>query len=194
MYEVQMKKILIFPILLIVATILSSETLPEPESQSQNTTWNLWGYFDYGNGILKNVFLRSLEGGVGMELNDKYRFTVYKKIYSEPVEMFDDAKYEFLGYGVQFGRVWQVNNWKFCPSIGIEKGRMRTGQGSYTLNWLGYDYEYFTYDDIYYTILSLSAQYRLGSVVALNGKLFAAINPDYPAFGLSLGLNLGKMK
>jgi len=188
-----MKKWLVLALAVTFFCMLFGESVSDSTWGKPRKSYNIWLFGEVGVGIIKSVSLLSLDGGLGLEYNERIRVTVYKIRYAEKVKFFDSAKYEFRGQGGQIGYVWRKNNLKVIPSLGYEYGTIGIGEGPLLDGFLGNDYESYRFVDIGYILVSVNAQLKIAPASAISSRLFFSYNKDYPVFGVSMCLCLGKM-
>ncbi len=153
----------------------------------------IWAFGEFGVGHYSGVRLRSVQGGLALKLQDRILVKGYTLLYTEDVQMFDDAKYEFLGFGMRIGPVFKKNKVSLSPTIGLESGTIRIGEGDYIDGFIGDYYTSYRKEDIIYVPISLELQAQIGRIMQLTGRVFVAVNTDYPVFGLNFGMGLGWM-
>ena len=153
----------------------------------------VWAYVEYGFGDFNGVSLRSLQAGFGFESQHKIQVKAYALVHQEAVDLFDDPKYQYEGLGVRIGPVFHTEKLAISPSIGLENGTIRIGEGEYIDGLLGDYYASYREEDILYVPVSLELQVHMGRVMMLSGRAFAALNSDYPVVGFCFGLGLGWM-
>lgn len=150
-------------------------------------------YVEYGFGDFNGVSMRSVQAGLKVEMPPWIQLKGYGMVYLEAVGILDDPRYNFDGLGVSIGPVFHTDKYAVLPSIGLESGTIRIGEGEYVDGLLGDYYPSHRTKTILYVPVSLELQAHIGRVMMLSGRAFAALNSDYPVVGFCLGLGLGWM-
>jgi hypothetical protein len=188
----KMKYVLITLMMLCCASLWAEDGV-DSLSVKKDAGIGVWAYAEYGFGGFNGVSLSSLQAGLGLELLHKIQVKAYVLSHQEAVDFFDNPKYWFKGLGVRIGPVFHSDKLAVSPSIGLESGTIRIGEGEYIEGFLGHSYASYREEDILYIPVSLEFQIHIGRVILLSGRTFADLNSDYPVMGLSFGLGLGWM-
>ncbi len=188
----KMKHVLIALMMLCCAALWAEDGV-DSLAVKKNAGIGVWAFAEYGFGNFNGVSLRSLQAGFGLESQHKIQVKAYALVHLEAVELFDDPKYQFDGLGVRIGPVFHTEKFAVTPSIGLESGSIRIGEGEYIDGLLGDYYASYREEDILYVPVSLELQAHIGRVMMLSGRAFAALNSEYPVVGFCLGLGLGWM-
>ncbi|GEM_PF-1500934 len=175
-----MKKWLVLILTLLISSLLLGESVADSTVAEPPQSFNAWLFYERGTGSYERVGLLALEGGLGLEFNEKVRATLYKVMYTESSGMFNAVKYEFIGKGAQIGYVWRHKKLKLSPSIGYEYGSISIGEGNIIEEGIGSNYERDRFEDIYYIPVSLNAQLKFLPVAALSGRIFSRLMQTTP--------------
>jgi len=186
-------KYLVVALLMLSCVALMAESAADSLVAENRSKLGIWAFGEFGVGHYSGVGLRSVQGGLAFKLHGKIMVKGYALLYTEDVQMFDDAKYEFLGFGMRIGPVFRKNKVSLSPTIGLESGTIRIGEGDYIDGFIGAYYTSYRKEDIIYVPISLELQAQIGRIMQLTGRAFVAVNKDYPVFGLGFGIGLGWM-
>ncbi|MCB5271832.1 MAG: hypothetical protein LHW56_08315 [Candidatus Cloacimonetes bacterium] len=183
---------------LLVILLIASAVLGAKSTADELTLDRTWIYFDLGKGKLKEKVIIASEGGVVYEYNQKIYSTIYRVIYQDDREKMIEMphKYSFHGYGVQVGPVFRKGKFKLIPSLGVEFGKLTTGENLiHSDGWFGgtYHWETVNKETVTFVPISVVAKYNLTGWIGLRAKASANIHKDYPLYHAELGLCLGRL-
>lgn len=188
-----MKKWLVLLMAIVMSSYILAQVEEETVTKKKGTPDSFYLFYELGTGTIGGYDLLTSQGGLAYEYNQNIMLSAYMVIHAENAPMFSPYKYNFVGHGIQIGKVFRKKRLKMIPSVGFEFGHVDIGEGRIIHSWIGSEYASYRTENAYLFPVCLLVHYKLGKFAGLSGRFGYAYNWEYPLVELNIGLCVGKM-